>query len=197
MSRTHSPTHAVIEHVGARDGARTGMTVLATVIALSVAASTTAPQTTPDRPAVVPFTIHVPDPVLRDIRTRLAQTRFPDAIESVTIGITIFTAGSRVVRVGLFQLDQHVPVAPIGSPAKLGYSFTALAAPLKKISTGPPVVDAKANGDSRARSCRARNRTCPRTVFFASAGACFFCDDRRIVYSRVETEAGRAEQQRR
>src|SRR5262245_4453795 len=32
--------------------------------------------------AVVPFKIHVPDSVLRDLKERLARTRFPDEIES-------------------------------------------------------------------------------------------------------------------
>ena len=36
-------------------------------------------QSTPD--AVVPFRINVPDATLRDLRARLANTRFPDAID--------------------------------------------------------------------------------------------------------------------
>ena len=40
-----------------------------------------------------------------------------------------------------------VPVAPIGLPSKAGYSFTAVAASLKKISTGPLVTEANTNGD--------------------------------------------------
>ena len=31
--------------------------------------------------AIVPFKIHVPDEVLRDLKARLARTRFPDEIE--------------------------------------------------------------------------------------------------------------------
>src|SRR2546426_4877009 len=33
------------------------------------------------RDGIVPFKIRVPDDVLRDVRERLARTRFPDAIE--------------------------------------------------------------------------------------------------------------------
>ena len=38
-------------------------------------------QGTADRAAIVPFRIHVADHVLRNLKTRLAQTRFPDALE--------------------------------------------------------------------------------------------------------------------
>ena len=49
-----------------------------------------------------------------------------------------------------------VPVAPIGLPAKPGYSFTAPTASLKKISTAPAVTDAKANGDASGHGHPAR-----------------------------------------
>src|SRR5262245_31701647 len=34
------------------------------------------------KPAIVPFTIHVPDDVLSDLKQRLARTRFTDEIEN-------------------------------------------------------------------------------------------------------------------
>ncbi len=53
-----------------------------------------------------------------------------------------------------------VPVAPIGLPAKAVYSLTAVAASLKKISTGPLVTAANTNGDCSG-TCMPRSK--PRT----------------------------------
>ena len=53
---------------------------LAAVAALSLAVAS-APRAQPAGEAVVPFRINVPDAALRDLRTRLASTRFPDEVE--------------------------------------------------------------------------------------------------------------------
>ena len=37
----------------------------------------------PASDAIVPFTINVPDAVLRDLKERLARTRFPDQLQNV------------------------------------------------------------------------------------------------------------------
>ena len=47
------------------------------------AASTIAGQTRPADEAIVPFKINVPDAVLRDLKERLARTRFPDQLQNV------------------------------------------------------------------------------------------------------------------
>ena len=63
------------------------------MMALNVAAATADPRTarpssprsgpqgTSDRAALVPFKIHVADDVLRDLKARLAQARFPDGLD--------------------------------------------------------------------------------------------------------------------
>ena len=47
------------------------------------AASTIAGQARPADEAIVPFKINVPDAVLRDLKERLARTRFPDQLQNV------------------------------------------------------------------------------------------------------------------
>ena len=47
------------------------------------AASTIAGQARPANEAIVPFKISVPDAVLRDLKERLARTRFPDQLQNV------------------------------------------------------------------------------------------------------------------
>jgi hypothetical protein len=50
----------------------------ATIVAL--AAGATLGSQAPPAPSITPFKIQVPDAVLRDLKTRLAQTRFPNEI---------------------------------------------------------------------------------------------------------------------
>jgi len=52
------------------------------VVAAATAASLTA-QTPPADDAIVPFKINVPDAVLRDLKERLARTRWPDQLQNV------------------------------------------------------------------------------------------------------------------
>lgn len=57
------------------------------VLALLLAAAAVAPlagqAARPADAAIVPFTIHVPDSVLKDLKDRLARTRFPDQLQNV------------------------------------------------------------------------------------------------------------------
>ena len=52
------------------------------IVAAATAASLTA-QTPPADDAIVPFKINVPDAVLRDLKERLARTRWPDQLQNV------------------------------------------------------------------------------------------------------------------
>ncbi len=56
--------------------------ILALLLA-TCAASTLAGQARPADEAIVPFKINVPDAVLRDLKERLARTRFPDQLQNV------------------------------------------------------------------------------------------------------------------
>ncbi len=57
------------------------------LVALLLAAAVVAPLSgqaaRPAAEAIVPFTIHVPDAVLKDLKDRLARTRFPDQLQNV------------------------------------------------------------------------------------------------------------------
>lgn len=56
---------------------------LVALLLATCAASTITGQTRPADEAIVPFKINVPDAVLRDLKERLARTRFPDQLQNV------------------------------------------------------------------------------------------------------------------
>jgi epoxide hydrolase len=58
---------------------RTSVVLLATALLTGGVPSAQSPSARAD--AVVPFSIHVPDQVLRDLKARLARVRFPDELE--------------------------------------------------------------------------------------------------------------------
>src|SRR5919201_4428590 len=56
-------------------------TLAAVGLCVGVVAGAESVSTSQDEQDVVPFTIHVPDDVLQDLKTRLTRTRLPDQVQ--------------------------------------------------------------------------------------------------------------------